>query len=235
MNPHFSLNVKAWNYFSFDWYVVKYFWKYSIFNYVKTTDHIKTTMSSCQKEKETSKETPQETKNRLKKVNFVIQLLLKINLKLFIYNIEHKSNYIRLLFHFLFWNFQKFRSILFKKLFESFNIWVKYGTNFSCAWILLPSVKNSIYSIADNTTHTSTNNSESETGLSDFSTLQPFDMETRLVIKSIDSTYVNSRTFWANRGLITTTGVNVVGFVSRLKQKKNVCVAATISKFQKKL
>ena len=59
-------------------------------------------MSSCQKEKETSKKTPQETKNRLKKVNFVIQLLLKINLKLFIYNIEHKSNYIRLLFHFLF-------------------------------------------------------------------------------------------------------------------------------------
>lgn len=34
-------------------------------------------MSSFQKEKETSKETPQETKNILKKVDFVIQLLLK--------------------------------------------------------------------------------------------------------------------------------------------------------------
>ena len=39
-------------------------------------------MSSCQKEKETSKETPQETKNRLKKVNFVIQLLLKNKLEI---------------------------------------------------------------------------------------------------------------------------------------------------------
>ena len=82
MIPHFSLNVKACNCVSFDWYVVKYFWKYSIFNYVKTTDHIKTTMSSCQKEKETSKETPQETENRLKKVNFVIQLLLKNKLEI---------------------------------------------------------------------------------------------------------------------------------------------------------
>ena len=49
--------------------------------------------------------------------------------------------------------------------------------------------------MADNTTHTSTNNSESETRLPDFSTLQPFDMETRLVIKFTHSTYVNSRTF----------------------------------------
>lgn len=39
-------------------------------------------MSSCQKEKETSKETPQETENRLKKVNFVIQLLLKNKLEI---------------------------------------------------------------------------------------------------------------------------------------------------------
>ena len=57
---------------------------------------------SYPKEKETLKETSQETKLDIKKVNFIYNLMIveNINLKLselFIYNIEHKSNFIYLL------------------------------------------------------------------------------------------------------------------------------------------
>ena len=38
-----------------------------------------------------------------------------------------------------------------------------------------------------------------------------------------------------NRRLTITAGVNVVGFLSRWKQRKKVCVAGTIPKFQKKI
>ena len=48
-----------------------------------------------------------------------------------------------------------------------------------CALILLCYVKNSIYSMADNNFNTSSDNSESEKELPDFSTLKPFDMEPR--------------------------------------------------------
>ena len=62
-------------------------------------------MSSYPKEKETLKETSQETKLDIKKVNFIHNLMIveNINLKLselFIYNIEHKSNFIYLLLQF---------------------------------------------------------------------------------------------------------------------------------------
>ena len=54
-------------------------------------------------------------------------------------------------------------------------------------------------------------------------------------IKSIHSTNVNPRTFWANKGLVITAGINTVGFVSGWKQRKRGCVAGTIPKFQKKI
>ena len=62
---------------------------------------------------------------------------------------------------------------------------------------LLPYAKNSIYSMADNNSNASSNNSESETELPGFSTLKPFDMEPRKksVIKTIHSTNVNPKTF----------------------------------------
>ena len=62
-------------------------------------------MSETNKQKKTLKETSQETKIDIKKVNVVIQLLVKKNkktIKLLIYYIELKSNYIHLLLDFLF-------------------------------------------------------------------------------------------------------------------------------------
>ena len=62
---------------------------------------------SHSKEKSTLKETSQEAKIDIKKVNVVIQWLVKkVKIKLFVHNVEHKSNYIYLLLHFLSWNFQ---------------------------------------------------------------------------------------------------------------------------------
>ena len=45
--------------------------------------------------------------------------------------------------------------------------------------ILIAYINNSIYSMADNNSNTSFNNSESETELPNISTLKPFDMEPR--------------------------------------------------------
>ena len=56
---------------------------------------------SHSKEKSTLKETSQEAKIDIKKVNVVIQWLVKkVRMKLFVYNVEHKPNYIYLLLHF---------------------------------------------------------------------------------------------------------------------------------------
>ena len=49
----------------------------------------------------------------------------------------------------------------------------------SCALILLPYVKNSIYSMADNNSNTSSDNSKPEPELPGFSILEPFNMEPR--------------------------------------------------------
>ena len=48
-----------------------------------------------------------------------------------------------------------------------------------CTLILLLYVKNNIYNMTHNNSNTSSDNSESETKLSDFSTVNPFDMEIR--------------------------------------------------------
>ena len=57
---------------------------------------------------------------------------------------------------------------------------MEYQTNMFCALVLLPYVKSSIYSIADNNSNnTSLDNSEPETELPDFSILKPFNMEPR--------------------------------------------------------
>ena len=52
--------------------------------------------------------------------------------------------------------------------------------------------------------NTSSDNSEPETELPDFSILKPFNMEPRekVITKTIHSTNVNPRTFGANRGLL---------------------------------
>ena len=71
-----------------------------------------------------------------------------------------------------------------------------------CALILLPYIKSSIYSMADNNYNNSSHNSEFETELPNFSTLKLFDMEPK---KSF-----------------ITAGVNAVGFVNRLKQTEAV-------------
>ena len=42
-------------------------------------------------------------------------------------------------------------------------------------------------------------------------------------------------TFERTESLLITDGLNVVGFVSRWKRRKKVCVAGTIPKFQKKI
>ena len=106
-----------------------------------------------------------------------------------------------------------------------------------CPLILLPYVKSSIYSIADDNSSTSFDNNESEAVLSDLSTLKPSNMEPRVSI--IDKNYaqykINPKTLRANRDLVIKAGVNMMGFVSQWKQKKKVCVAGPIPKFLKKI
>ena len=88
--------------------------------------------------------------------------------------------------------------------------------------------------MADNNCNTSFDNAESGTKLSDFKSLKPFDIEPKKkVMKTIQST--NPRTFWVNKGLAITTCLNVIGFVSRWKQRKKVSVARTIPKFHNKI
>ena len=86
------------------------------------------------------KQIPQETKTDIIKVNHVIQWLKKISLKLFIYNIEHKSNYIYLLLYFLCWNFLE-------KIVWNFDQLSGISGKYFCTLILLPYLKNSIYSL----------------------------------------------------------------------------------------
>ena len=69
-----------------------------------------------------------------------------------------------------------------------------------CALVLLPYVKSSIYSIADNNSNnTSSDNSERETELPDFSILKPFNMEPRkkVIDKTIHSANVRTSKFSA--------------------------------------
>ena len=56
---------------------------------------------------------------------------------------------------------------------------MEYQKNMFCALILLPYIKNSINNMTDNNSKTSPVNSEPETELTDFSTLEPFYMEPR--------------------------------------------------------
>ena len=62
--------------------------------------------------------------------------------------------------------------------------------------------------MADNNSNTSSNNSESETKLSDFGTLKIFDMRPRKSVSNntINSTNVNQRKFRADRGSFITPG-----------------------------
>ena len=46
---------------------------------------------------------------------------------------------------------------------------------------------------------------------------------------------INLRTFSADRGFVITAGVIVVGFVSRWKQRKKICVTGIIPKFPRKV
>ena len=97
--------------------------------------------------------------------------------------------------------------------------------------------KNRVCHISDNNSNTSSDNSESEAELPDFSTLKPIDMEPRKKVSDENCTEYKcqTNTFCANRGLAITAGVNVVGFVSLWKQRKKDCAARTIPKFQKKI
>ena len=81
--------------------------------------------------------------------------------------------------------------------------------------------------MADDNSSTSFDNSDSETGLPDLSTLKPSDVELKKKISDKNYTpyNVNPRTFRANRGLLITAGINMVGFVSQWKWRKKVCVA----------
>ena len=63
-----------------------------------------------------------------------------------------------------------------------------------CPLISLPHLQNSIYNMTDNNSNTSSNNSEFETELPDFSTIKPFDMEPRKKV-SIHITIVNPGMF----------------------------------------
>ena len=92
----------------------------------------------------------------------------KIKLKLYICNIKHKSNHINLLLYFYFEIFKQFCSIFFTKLFKIFKICTEYEEKTFSALTLLPYIKNSIYSIADNNSNTSPDNSESDTVLETF-------------------------------------------------------------------
>ena len=78
-------------------------------------------------------------------------------------------------------SFQIFRQIckiFYSKLFEFFNIWVKWQINMFCSLILLPYVNNSIY-IMTNNNSTFQRENVFETELPDFSTLKLFNMEPR--------------------------------------------------------
>ena len=79
----------------FPLHVLKYFWKWAISNQTKTTKHRKWFTPSCPKEKGTLKENYKEKyiiirHKESKCCNSLISK--KINLKLFIYNAEHKSS-----------------------------------------------------------------------------------------------------------------------------------------------
>ena len=54
-------------------------------------------------------------------------------------------------------------------------------------------------------------------------------------MKTIHSTNANLRMLQVNRDLVVAAGVNVMGFVIREKQGKNVFVAGTFPKSQKKI
>ena len=90
----------------------------------------------------------------------------KVNLKLFIYNIEQIFIYIYLTI-FICCNIFYL---------ETFNIRVEYQINMFCALVLLPLVKNSIYRIADNNSIVSSDNSDPNTELLQFSIPTLFNM-----------------------------------------------------------
>ena len=99
--------------------------------------------------------------------------------------------------------------------------------------MLLAYVKNSFYNMVDNNSKTSSDNSEPEIDLSDFSTLKPFDMEPRK--KASDENYTEYRCqpkdVLSEQRVGHNSCVNVVGFAIRWKQRMKVCVAGTIPKF----
>ena len=92
MDSHFSLNFKIklesnFSAIARSWVLLKW----SLFNQIKLQKIVTDLRHRVQKKKETLKETSQETEINIKKVNVLIQWLVKkINLKLFIFNIEHK-------------------------------------------------------------------------------------------------------------------------------------------------
>ena len=99
------------------------------------------------------------------------------------------------------------------------------------------SKKSSIFSIFDNYSNTFSDNSQSETEWFDFSTLKPFDIEPR---KNCRNKYYTQhqcqpKDVLRKQRFGNNSGVNVVGFVSRWKHGKKVCVAGAIKKLQKKI
>ena len=96
-------------------------------------------------------------------------------------------------------------------------IWLPYVKITSTAWLIIIQIYLSI---------TLSLNCLSLTELPDLNTLKPFNIESRKkksVIKTIHSTNVNSRTFWANRELVIIAVANAVGVISRWNEKKSLC------------
>ena len=138
--------------------------KLSFFDLIKATEKLNPFMSSCLSEKET--ELLKKLKKHQKSKSCDSLISKNINLKLFIYNIEHKSNNNYLLLYFLIW-LKQLRNIFIRKLFEAFNFWVEYLTYMFCALIILLNVINRIYSMVDKNSNTSLYNSDSETNFFD--------------------------------------------------------------------